>query len=169
MEIRNPAGQIIRPSKWRSSKKGKAPYQGEFYPSNSQKYDGDVNKIVFRSAMELKMMQYLDLSPTVLSWHSEETVIPYVSPKDQKIHRYFLDMKATIKLNNGTTKTFLIEVKEEKSTRPPTLPKTGKKTNRFIRESMTYAVNMAKWTSAQQVCEEKGWKFQILTDKQLRF
>lgn len=168
MEIRSPKGQIIKPSKWRKNKNGREPYQGTFYPANPQKYTGDVNGIVFRSGMELRMMKYLDERKNVLAWSSEETVVPYVSPIDNRLHRYFVDFQAVIQGPKGN-RTILFEVKESTATRPPKAPKTGKKTARFVRETMTYAVNMTKWETARKVCEQKGWEFIILTDKDLRF
>jgi hypothetical protein len=169
VEIQTPSGQIIRPVKWRKNKNGKEPYQGGFRPGNVKKYTGDVNKIVFRSGMELRLFKYLDANPRIASWSSEETVIPYMSPMDNKVHRYFVDVKASVMMKDGTTKTYLIEVKESSQTRPPKLPKTGKKTPRFLREQKTYAVNYAKWETAKKLCQKMGWDFIIMTDKQLRF
>ena len=168
VQIQNPNGQIITPSKWRKNKNGKEPYQGTFYPAHPEKYDGDADKIVFRSGMELRLFKHLDDNPNVLSWHSEETIIPYVSPLDNKVHRYFMDVKATVKQKDGQ-KTFLFEVKEASQTRPPKLPKSGKKTARFFREQKTYAVNSVKWDTARKLCEKRGWDFKILTNHDLRY
>lgn len=177
MEIQTPNGQIIRPAKWRKNKNGKEPYQGQFRPGNIKKYTGDVNNIVFRSGMELCLFKYLDGNPNIVGWSSEETIIPYILPTiDQKtkkvvnkMHRYFMDVKAEVRMKDGTTKTYLIEVKESTQTRPPKLPKTGKKTARFLREQQTYNVNHVKWETAEKVCQKMGWEFLIMTEKQLRF
>ena len=170
MEIQTPNGAKVRPVKWRKNKNGKEPYQGEFYPANPKKYSGDVNKIIFRSGMELRLFKYMDANPNIVSWSSEETVIPYLSPLDkiQKLHRYFIDVKATVEIN-GVIKTYLIEVKEATQTRPPKPSKTGKATARFFREQKTYIVNDAKWKAARKVCEKMGWEFLILTNKDLRY
>jgi hypothetical protein len=32
---------------------------------------------------------------------------------------------------------------------------------------MTYGVNQAKWKAAQEVCNDRGWKFQIMTEVEL--
>ena len=66
-------------------------YQGKFKPRNPQKYRGDSTNIIYRSGWELKLMSYLDKHPGVLLWNSEEIVIPYRSPIDGKMHRYFPD------------------------------------------------------------------------------
>ena len=68
-----------------------AAYQGKFKPKNPSKYKGDPTNIVYRSSWELKLMMYLDTHPNVLKWGSEEIVIPYESPVDGRMHRYFPD------------------------------------------------------------------------------
>jgi hypothetical protein len=40
-------------------------------------------------------------------------------------------------------------------------------TQRFLNEANTYLVNQAKWEAAENVCEKKGWKFKILTEKEI--
>ena len=64
-------------------------YKGLFRPKNPSKYRGDPSNIIFRSSWELRFMTYLDAHPDVLEWSSEEFCIPYVSPIDGRIHRYF--------------------------------------------------------------------------------
>jgi len=32
---------------------------------------------------------------------------------------------------------------------------------------VTWQINNAKWTSAQRFCEKYGWKFKIVTEKEL--
>ena len=66
-------------------------YQGRFKPDNPQKYKGDASNIIYRSGWELKLMRYLDKHPHVTRWNSEEIIIPYRSPIDGKMHRYFPD------------------------------------------------------------------------------
>jgi len=145
-------------------------YSGKFNPTNPAKYKGDLGTIVWRSLLELRFMKYLDGHPSVLAWQSEETVIPYISPIDNRAHRYFVDFCATLKTKTGE-KTCLIEIKPAKQCEPPTKPKrkTVKATNRYIREAATYVVNQAKWNQAKRVCAVQGWEFVVITDKQLRF
>ena len=45
--------------------------------------------------------------------------------------------------------------------------KPKRMTQRFINEANTYLVNQAKWEAASLVCEKKGWKFKILTEKEI--
>ena len=65
--------------------------KGKYIPKNSAKYRGDYRNIIYRSSWELKFMKYCDGNPSILEWGSEEIIIPYRSPLDNKIHRYFVD------------------------------------------------------------------------------
>ena len=139
-------------------------YKGKNIPKNPEKYVGDITNIVYRSSWERKLMKFLDENPNVLKWASEEAVIPYVSPVDNKIHRYFTDAYAKIKTKDGI-KTYLIEVKPKHQTVPPKKPK---RISKHYQEALkTYAVNEAKWNAAKKVCEERDWNFLILTEDHL--
>ena len=85
-------------------------YKGWFKPQNPKKYKGDPNNIVYRSSWELRVMKWLDEHPNILWWASEELPIRYVSPVDNKIHRYFPDFIARVK-ENGKETTMVLEVK----------------------------------------------------------
>ena len=145
------------------TKKGKY-YQGYFTPKNKQKYNGDAENIVYRSSWELRTMKWLDEHPQVMYWASEEIAIPYVSPVDNKVHRYFPDFIAKMKRNDGTVMTYIIEVKPDAQTKMPT---QKRKTKNFISEAATYAVNQEKWRAADIFCQEHGWKFIVITEKHL--
>ena len=64
-------------------------YKGKYLPSYPRKYKGDYRNIIYRSLWERKFMRYCDLNENVLQWGSEEICLPYRSPIDNKIHRYF--------------------------------------------------------------------------------
>ena len=145
------------------TKKGKY-YQGYFTPKNKGKYNGDTDNIVYRSSWELRTMKWLDEHPQVIYWASEEIAIPYVSPIDNKVHRYFPDFIAKMKRNDGSVMTYIIEVKPEAQTKMPT---QKRKTKNFLAEAATYAVNQEKWRAADIFCQEHGWKFVVLTEKHL--
>ncbi len=66
-------------------------YSGRYKPTNIKKYKGDHLNIIYRSLWERKFMVYCDLNENILEWGSEELVIPYKSPLDNKWHRYFPD------------------------------------------------------------------------------
>lgn len=140
-------------------------YKGYFKPKNPQKYQGDPTNIVYRSRWELKLMMYLDDHKEILSWSSEEVIIPYRSPIDGKIHRYFPDFKVTKINKEGKKETALIEIKPLSQTQPP--KKQPKITKRYLTEVKTWGVNEAKWKAAQSYCLDRGWSFHIFTEKEL--
>ena len=135
-------------------------YKGKFRPQNYKKYKGDHTKIIYRSGWELSFMKYLDRQPKVLRWSSEEIIIPYRSPIDNRIHRYFPDF--WVKTSKGES---LIEIKPKKQTKPPKLNPKHKR--RYLKEVRTWGVNEAKWKAASEFCEHKGWKWQIITEDTL--
>jgi hypothetical protein len=139
--------------------------QGIFNPKNPNKYKGSL-PIIYRSGLELKSFRYLDNNPNVLTWGSESIVIPYQSPADGKIHRYFVDLVAALKSKDGTIKKLLIEVKPEKQTRPPTIT-AKKKQKTMLYEKYQWAVNQAKWDAAKNWCKAKNYLFIILNEKHL--
>ena len=104
---------------------------------------------------------WCDGNPKVKKWSSEEVVVPYYYEVDKKYHRYFVDMKITY----DDDKTVLVEIKPEKETVPPTGPK---KTKRYINEGLTYIKNMNKWEAANEYAKDRGWKFQVWTEKTLQ-
>lgn len=144
-----------------------ATYKGFFRPKNPKKYKGDPNNIIYRSGWEAKFMSYLDGHPDVLEWSSEEFAIPYLSPLDGRMHRYFPDFTIKRKDIRGKVETFVIEIKPKKQTKPPV--KQTKLTKRYIMEVKTWGINSSKWDAAGKFCKERGWKFLIMTEDDLKF
>lgn len=140
--------------------------KGFFTPLHPEKYHGNVHNIVYRSSYELSCMRHFDSNPNVLQWQSEERSIIYRSPIDLSLHRYFPDFIIKVKTKDGTTKTIMIEVKPFSQTVQPSKG-TKKKTKTYLRESIVYATNTAKWDAAKAFCKKKGWEFKILTEKQI--
>jgi hypothetical protein len=103
----------------------------------------------------------MDVDPGVVKWASEEFSIPYLSPIDNKLHRYFPD----VYVENIHGQKFVIEIKPDAQTRAPA--KKPRNTKRYLTEVSTYLINSAKWNAAERFCEERGWKFQIVTEKDL--
>jgi len=139
-------------------------YSGRFTPKNPTKYVGDPTNIIYRSSWEARCMDWFDRNPDIISWASEELIVPYKSPVDGKWHRYFPDFLVKMRTNKGM-KTVMIEVKPKYQTVPPAQP--TRKTRRFIQEVMTWGVNQSKWKSAQEYCLDRGWDFQIITEEHL--
>ena len=140
-------------------------YKGWFRPKNPKKYKGDVENVIYRSNWELRVMKHFDEDPNVLWWASEELVIPYRSPIDQRIHRYFPDFIVKVKNNKGEHKTWMVEVKPKKQTQPPEQKK--RITKQYITEVTTWGVNQSKWKYAKEYCLDRGWEFVIFTEDQL--
>lgn len=139
--------------------------QGFFSPKFPKKYIGDPTNIVYRSGWEKRVMQSLDENTNVLRWASEEIVVPYISPIDNRPHRYFVDFYVEARAVDGSIKKMLLEVKPAAQTQPPKSPK--RKTKRYISEVMTYGVNEAKWKAAKEFCKDKGWEFRLITEAEL--
>lgn len=142
-------------------------YKGFFKPKNPVKYKGDPTNIVYRSLWEFKLMSYLDVHSEVIEWSSEEFCIPYRSPVDGRIHRYFPDFKVKKKNTSGVVETVVIEVKPRSQVIPPNVQTSKKPTKKYIREVMTYGVNEAKWKAAEAYCKDRQWKFMIMSEKEL--
>ena len=139
-------------------------YKGKYKPSYPKKYKGDPTNIIYRSLWERKFMVYCDKNDNVLEWNSEEIALPYKSPLDNRIHRYFPDFYIKVKEGNKIQK-YLIEIKPKKQVREPKIQ--TKKTKSYIYEVTEYAKNQAKWKSAQEFCEDRQWKFKIITEDEL--
>ena len=140
-------------------------YKGKYYPSFPRKYKGDPTNIVYRSLWERKFMVYCDKNQNILEWASEEIAIPYRSPIDNRVHRYFPDFYMKVKETNGKIKNYVIEVKPAKQTKPPAKPK--RQTKGYIREAYEYAKNQAKWKMAKEFCADRQWEFKVVTEKEL--
>lgn len=147
-------------------------YRGRFRPKNPHKYKGDSTKITYRSLWEFKFFKYIDEHPDVIWYQVEEVIVPYKSPIDGKMHRYFPDVVLRKKTPSGTTETIMIEIKPKKQTKPPDISKrnatpSGRISRRYINEVKTYGINEAKWIAARQYCAERGWKFEVFTEVEL--
>ena len=140
-------------------------YKGKYYPSYPRKYKGDPTNILYRSLWERKFMVYCDKNESILEWASEEIAIPYRSPIDNRVHRYFPDFYMKVQERGGKVKRYMIEVKPAKQTKPPVKPK--RQTKGYIREAYEYAKNQAKWKMAREFCADRQWEFKVVTEKEL--
>lgn len=142
----------------------KAYKQGIYRPTYPDKCKNP-GSITYRSGLELKFMRWCDKNARVVEWGSENVVIPYISPIDEKIHRYFMDMYVKIREANGVKK-YLVEIKPDKQTRAPKSSKK-KKESTVIYEQATWAVNQAKWEAAKQFAKKYNMDFIIITELDL--
>ena len=140
-------------------------YKGRYQPNNPLKYKGNFRNIIYRSLWEKKFMKYCDSNQNILEWGSEEFFLPYRSPLDNRVHRYFPDFYIKVRENTGKIKKMIIEVNPLRQCMEPKRQK--KKTRGYIYEVREYAKNQAKWKAAEEYCLDRGLEFKILTEKEL--
>ena len=138
-------------------------YKGRYFPTNPKKYRGNPNQIIYRSLWERKVMVYCDKNDAIIEWGSEEIIVPYLSPMDGKIHRYFPDFYMKVRQADGSTKKFIIEVKPKSQCKQP-IKNPKRRTTKWFNEVKTFAINQAKWKYAKEFCEDKGMEFKIFTE-----
>ena len=136
-------------------------YSGKFIPKNPDKYRGDPSNVIYRSLWEFKLMKYLDDHKQIVRWSSEEFCIPYRSPIDRKMHRYFPDF--WVEKNNG--EQMVIEVKPKQHLKPP--PKQKRQTKKYLSEMYRFAINQRKFEVAEEYCKNRGMKWMIMTQDEL--
>jgi len=141
-------------------------YKGKFRPKRPKKYKGDPTQIIYRSLWEKKFMEYCDLTESISQWQSEEFWIPYKSPLDNRVHRYFPDFFIKYRDALGKIRNVVIEVKPAKQLKMPKKnPK--KRTKSWAYEVQTYVVNQAKFKAAEAYCADRKYEFRIMTEKEL--
>ncbi len=140
-------------------------YKGKYKPRFPKKYKGNPTKIIYRSSWELKFMRYCDSNQNILEWGSEEFCLPYKSPLDNRVHRYFPDFYIKVRESTGIIKQMIIEVKPKRQCMEPKKPK--RKTRGYIYEVREYVKNQAKWKAAEEYCIDRGFEFKILTENEL--
>ncbi len=125
--------------------------QGFYKPINEDKYKQPVDRTMnkteypeYRSSWELAFYKFCDLSEKVEYWGTESFAIRYLSPKDNKVHRYYVDI--VMKMKSG--EKHLVEIKPEKQTLDP--------------------VNLAKFQAAEEYCKQIQATFTVVTEKNLK-
>lgn len=142
-------------------------YSGLYKPVNPEKYRGNPTRIIYRSMWEKKFMIFCDQASSIVEWGSEEIYIPYRSPIDGRVHRYYPDFYIKVKTKDGKYEKYIIEVKPKRQTIKPN-DKPKRKTAAWKREVLTYIKNRAKWDAAEDFCEDRQMKFKILTEDHLK-
>lgn len=140
--------------------------QGKFRPKNPDKYKGNPGEIYYRSSWERTFMNWADLNESVQSWQSEEKVVWYYDPVSKKKRRYFPDFIVNYKNKDGIMMTEMVEIKPYKQIiGPPENPK--RRTKAWVNSVYTYITNKAKWEAAMKYCEDRGWSFRLVSEKEL--
>jgi|LakMenE01Jun11ns_1017448.scaffolds.fasta_scaffold9638453_2 hypothetical protein len=130
--------------------------QGRFIPRNPQKYFGNAAQIFFRSSWELTVMKFFDSSISVTRWNSEEVAIPYISPKDGRVHRYYPDFMFEMINTNQEVERWIVEVKP--------LKEASAEHAKSAYDRVALMVNEAKWIAAERFCQVNGMKFKVITE-----
>jgi hypothetical protein len=146
-------------------KKYKKKNIGQFVPRFPKKYIGSY-PIIVRSSWERMMCQWLDSNESVIKWSSEGHIINYYDPIQMKRRRYFPDFFVTILNKDKKPINYIIEVKPEKETKPPTKTKGQSKKTQLYQET-TWITNQAKFKAANNYCKKLGYKFMLLTEKEM--
>tara|TARA_B100001059_G_scaffold236676_1_gene288960 strand:- start:905 stop:1342 length:438 start_codon:yes stop_codon:yes gene_type:complete len=141
-------------------------YKGKYKPEHPKKYKGDPTNIIYRSLWERKFMRYCDLNESVYQWQSEEIIIPYKSPMDNRIHRYFPDFFIKYTDRNGKRRSVVIEVKPKRQLKMPEKnPK--RRTKSWAYDVNNWIINQAKWKAAEEYCADRQYEFRIMTEDDL--
>ena len=141
-------------------------YKGNYKLINPSKYIGDPTSINWKSLWERKVCRYLDLNENIIRWGYEPVKIPYFSHVHKKIKKYIPDFIVETKRKDGSIETTVLEVKPlSQSVKPQMGKKQSKKS--FLRETIQYEVNQAKWKQAKRFCDQQGWLFKVVTEKDL--
>ena len=140
-------------------------YSGLYKPLYPKKYRGNPSRIDYRSLWEKKYMKYCDHTASILEWGSEEIIIPYRSPIDNRVHRYYPDFYIKVREKSGKISKYIVEIKPKKQTKPPY--GKDKRTAAYKKEALTFAKNRAKWNAAEEFCDDRQMKFLILTEDHL--
>lgn len=131
---------------------------GKYTIKNREKYVGRKDP-TYRSSWEFSFMQFCDNNPSVLQWASEPFMIPYRNPLTGKNTIYVPDFMMVYVDRNQQKHAEVIEVKPTKE--------TSFESARSVRDRAAVALNMAKWTAAQEFCKSYGMRFRVVTENDI--
>ena len=131
---------------------------GKFTIRNREKYVGR-EEPTYRSSWEFSFMQFCDNNPSVLQWASEPFMIPYRNPLTGKNTIYVPDFMMVYVDRNQQKHAEVIEVKPTKE--------TSFESARSVRDRAAVALNMAKWSAAQEFCKSYGMRFRVVTENDI--
>ena len=135
---------------------GRNTMKGRFIPKHPEKYLGNPERIIFRSSWEVRLFKWLDSTPAVLQWASEEFSIPYLHPFEKRVAQYYPDALVIYKDKFGNLKKEIVEIKPYKET--VLTPKASDQ------DKYALAVNQAKWKAAADFAAKQGMSFRVITE-----
>lgn len=139
--------------------------QNYYYVKNPVKWGG-VDKVLYLSGWEYRLIVKLDENPTVTKCTANTFSIPYQYELDGRNHKYFIDFYVEAVKNNKISKV-LIEVKPDAEVYPPKKPKinNNKALVNYNKRIATYIKNQNKWKFANVFGLTNGMTFVIRTEK----
>ena len=143
---------------------------GHYIPTNPGKVITKQGELpAFKSKLEWKMMRYCDLNPGILKWCYEPpfAIIPYYDKGMKKNRHYYVDFVLWVKDDDSPEglKQIWVEIKPWEQTQPPKLMKRVTEAQMF--SIKTYITNQCKWEAAERYCTSHGFKFLVVTEKEL--
>jgi hypothetical protein len=138
--------------------------KGKYFVKNPNKYIGDLDNVIYRSSWEKKFMERCDVDKRIIKWKSEGHPIRYFSDVDQKWHRYFIDFFIQIINKQNNVENLAIEIKPHHQTQRPQKTSSEK---RYLMEMKTYVTNQCKWRAANHWASMNGFRFLVLTEREL--
>lgn len=132
--------------------------QGKYTVKNRDKYVGR-KEPTYRSSWEFSFMMFADNNPSVLQWASEPFMIPYRNPFTGKKTIYVPDFMMVYVDRNGQQHAEVIEVKPSKE--------VSMENAKSVRDRASVALNLAKWSAAQDWCKNYGMRFRVVTESDI--
>lgn len=163
-------------------------YQGYYIVTHKEKYVGDPNLAIFRSAWEFSFSMWADYSPSIRRWTVEPTSIPYYdkiskleeckklglnpnNPANWVKKNYNTDFWLEVQKSEDIIEKWFVEVKpKHKLRKPKPVPSDAllREQKRFNRLAKEYLINESKFEAMNAWAIRNGSKFFIFTEDQLR-
>ena len=160
-------------------------HQGNYIPKNKDKVIklNTSGGCYYRSSWERIIMKYLDFNENIIIWGTENLQIPYQMKHFEngnttiKEHSYFPDFYYQMRMNDGSVKSVVIEVKPMKEYKMVqdlnegrlTIPENSmKKLKNFEYDLKMAYKNKTKWETMIAWCDKKGYEFIIVTEDHLK-
>jgi len=108
--------------------------------------------VTYRSSWEFRAFEIcstLSKMGQIESWASEASVFTYHNPIKEKDSKYYMDLTILQKDDKGRDVITFIEIKPNKETIPPKMPKNGNKIS-YNKALQTFSVNTAKWQEVDE-------------------
>jgi len=140
---------------------------GKFAPRNPEKYIGDIHNIIYRSSWEFRFCTYCDTNESIVKWSSEPLAIEYFNPLDKKVHNYNVDFYLKVVREDREEQEWIVEIKPENQVKKPIYEgnnMTLQKLKSYNRNMQIWITNQAKFKSAKEWAEKRGYRFGVIDE-----